>query len=198
MKLAQLDLEAAAKETAGNWHDFQCFIWFRDRELEDADNWSIIYTYNRDSDLLDESNAAVIGEAMKPFAECDDPDVVFESHSHWAVGHVDGFSIQVFRRGRITKAFRTYHELVERMADYPVLDDEDYSIREYEATLENIEDAAWRLKNDFKLPEGWAAEVYGWLSDHECREIENVDDRGGYPDEDALRRAFEALRYSSQ
>lgn len=198
MKLAQLDLESAAKAAAGNWRDFQCFVWFRDRELSDAENWAIIYTHNRDSGLLDQSNAAVIEDAMRPFTEGDDPDVVFESHSHWACGHVDGFSVRVFRNGQITEAFKKYHELAERMADYPVLDDEDYSNREYEATLENITDSAWRLKNDFQLPEGWATEVYGWLSDHECREIENVDDQGGYPDEDALRRAFEALGYSSQ
>jgi hypothetical protein len=198
-KLAQLDLNDAAKKAAGNWHDFQCFIWFRDRELADADNWAIVYTSNRDSGLLDESNASVIAEAMKPFTEGDDPDVVFESHSHWAVGHVDGFSIRVFNQdGQITDAFEKYHELAERMDDYPILDETDYSNREYEATVSNIEDAAWRLKNDFQLPKDWPAEVYGWLSDHECREIENVDDRGGYPEEDALRRAFEALRYSSQ
>jgi hypothetical protein len=37
--------------------------------------------------------------------------------------------------------------------------------------------------------------VYGWLSDHDCSAIENRDDRGGYPSEDQLRAAFEALGY---
>ena len=69
--------------------------------------------------------------------------------------------------------------------------------REYEATLENIEDAAWRLKNEFDLPEGWEGEVYSWLSDNESSEVENADDQGGYPHEDALRRAFESLGYSA-
>ena len=36
------------------------------------------------------SNADAIAEAMEPFTEGDDPDVVLEIHSHWAVGHVDG------------------------------------------------------------------------------------------------------------
>jgi hypothetical protein len=68
-----------------------------------------------------------------------------EHHHHWAVGHVDGYSIRVFRDGRITEAFEAYHALAQRLADYPVLDEEDYSRREYEATLENLPDAAWKL-----------------------------------------------------
>ena len=76
--------------------------------------------------------------------------MVFESHSHWAVGHVDGFSVRVFHgNGEITEAFTTYHELAERMADYPILDESDYSERELDATLSNIKEAAWRLKNEF-------------------------------------------------
>ena len=102
---------------------------------------------------------------MEPFTETDDPDVVMESHGHWAVGHVDGF-IRVFRDGEITEAFKAYHELSEQLADYPILDEEDYSERELEATLENINDAAWRVKDEYKLPEGWESEVYSWLSDH--------------------------------
>lgn len=77
--------------------------------------------------------------AVKPFSEGDDPDVVFESHSHWAVGHIDGFSIRVFKRGRITKAFKAYHKLAGRMAEYPILDEADYSNREYEAAYENLD-----------------------------------------------------------
>jgi hypothetical protein len=197
MRLADLSLEESAKATAGNWRKFHCFVWFRDRELDDADNWAIFYTHNRDSGLLDQSNAAVIHDEMTKFGEGEDPDVVFESHSHWAVGHVDGFSVRVFKDGRITEAFRKYYELEQQMDAYPVLDDSDYSDREYEATLDNIKDAAWRLKSEVDLPDGWEGEVYSWLSDHECNEIENVDDRGGYPSEEALRRAFEALGYDT-
>ena len=77
-----------------------------------------------------------------------------EHHTHWAVGWVDGYAIRVYRRGRITKAFRTCHDLQSRLADYPVLDEDDYSNRVYEATLENIADAAWRLKREYDLPVG--------------------------------------------
>jgi hypothetical protein len=188
-------LQLAAKEAAGNWQDFTCFSWFRQDEIDDPENWAIIYTHHRDSGLLDQSNAEAISNALRSFAEGDNPNVVVESHNHWAVGHIDGFSIRVFRRGHITKAFRKYHELAQKLADYPVLDENDWSLREYEATLENIADAAWRLKNEYELPESWENAVYGWFSEQDCSAIENCDDQGGYPTEEQLRAAFEALDY---
>jgi hypothetical protein len=193
--LGELNLEDAAALTAGNWKRFECFCWDREREIPDPDNWAIIYTHNRDSGLLDQSNADQIANALEPFADTDKPDVVFETHDHWAVGHVDGFSIRVFKNGQITEAFKNYHELSERLANYPILDEEDYSRREYEATLENLTDAAWLLKHEYDLPDGWGSEAYSWLSDHRPSAVENKDDQGGYPSEDDLRDAFDALGY---
>jgi hypothetical protein len=124
-----------------------------------------------------------------------DADVVFESHAHWAVGHVDGFSMRVYRDGEITDAFRTYHQLSERLADYPILDEIDYSQREHDATLDNVADACWRLKSQYKLPDGWQSEVYSWLSDNRPGSVENRDDQGGYPSEADLQVALDVLRY---
>jgi hypothetical protein len=193
--LPEMILEDAAKQAAGNWQRFDSFVWFRDSETDDSDAWTIIYTHNRDSGLLDESNADAIAKALERFTEGDDPDVVFESHDHWACGHVDGFSIRVYRNCEITDVFRTYHDLMERLDGYPILDEEDYSERELEATLENIGDSAWKLKHEFNLPHGWESEVYSWLSENRQRAVENRDDRGGYPEEDDLRAAFNALGY---
>jgi hypothetical protein len=193
--LVQPDLESAAREAAGNWRDFDCFSWHRQHELESPDDWAIVYTHNRDSGLLDQSNAAAIAEALKPFTKGQDPDVVAEHHTSWLCGWVDGLSIKVFKRGRITRAFRTYFDLQQRLNDYPLLDEDDYSNRVYEATLANIADSAWRLKKQYDLPSNWAFEVYRWLSDQDCTEIENDDDRGGYPSELWLQRAFDALGF---
>ena len=197
-QLGDLTLEEAAKEAAGNWRDFHCFVWFRDRELSDPDAWAIIYTHNRDSGLLDQSNAAVIAKTLESLTEGDDPDVFLELHSHWAVGQVDGFSIRVFRNGEITEAFKVYYDLAQCLADYPILDESDYSDREYEATLENLPLAAWRIEKRYELPEGWEGEVYSWLSDNRCWAIENKDDLGGWPDEDDLEAAFAALGYEQR
>jgi hypothetical protein len=193
--LAEMTVEDAAKQAAGNWKSWTCFVWFRERELADPDNWSIIYTHNRDSGLLTMSNADAIAKAMEQFTEGDDPDVVCESHDHWVVGHVDGFSIRVYRDGMITKAFKTYHDLCERLDAYPILDEEDYSERELEATLENIGDSAWKLKHEYALPDGWEGDVYSWLSDNRPGAVENRDDQGGFPEEHDLRAAFDALGY---
>ena len=38
------DTGAAAEELAGNWQRFDCFCWFRGRDLSDAANWMIWYT----------------------------------------------------------------------------------------------------------------------------------------------------------
>jgi hypothetical protein len=193
--LGELTLENAANEAAGNWRKFDSFCWHRARDLDDPENWCIVYSHNRDSGLLDQSNAAAIDKAMESFTEADDPDVMAEHHHHWACGWIDGYCIRVYRRGRITKAFKAYHALAERLANYPILDEEDYSNRECEATLANLPDAAWKLKHDFDLPDEWEEEVYSWLSDNMPGAVENRDDQGGYPSESQLRAAFEALGY---
>jgi hypothetical protein len=193
--IGEMTLDDAARKAAGNWQSWTCFVWFRDSDLGDPANWSIIYTHNRDSGLLDQSNAEVIARALNPFATGEDPDVVFESHSHWAVGHVDGFSIRVYRDGEITDAFRTYHELSERLAEYPILDETDYAEREHDVTLDNLADACWRLKSQYQLPDGWDSEVYSWLSENRPGSLENRDDQGGYPSEADLQDAFGTLGY---
>jgi hypothetical protein len=193
--IGEMALEEAATQAAGNWGRFTCFVWDRLQKITAPENWAILYTHNRDSRLLDLSNAQAVTRAIGPFTEGDDPDVVMESHDHWAVGHVDGFSIRVYRDGEITDAFRAYHDLAERLADHPILDEVDYVRREYKATLENIADAAWRLKGEFNLPDGCEGDVYSWLSENRQRAVENRDDQGGYPEEDDLRDAFEALGY---
>lgn len=189
----EMTIEEAAMESAGNWRTFECFSWWRERDLDHPDDWMIHYTHHRDSGLLDQSNSEQIRKKLEPFTESDDPDVNEESHNHWAVGHIDGFSLRVFRDGEITKAFRTLHKLMESLTAYPILNEEDFSNRELEATVESIVDAAWRVNDDYDLPEGWQYEVYSWLSDHECNELESTGDQGGYPSEDSLRRAMDAL-----
>lgn len=188
-------IESAAAQAAGNWRRFDSFSWHRSREINDPDEWTIVYTHNRDSGLVAQSNAAAVARTMAPFAEGNDPDVVFESHSHWLVGHVDGMSVRVYRDGEVTEAFRAYCDLLDRLDDHAVLDDEDYSNRERAATLDNIAEAAWRLKNERDLPEAWETDVYSWLADHRPKAVINRDDQGGWPSEDDLNAAFDGLRY---
>lgn len=193
--LGELPLEEAAREAAGNWRMFPCFCWNRAGEFDDADLWAIIYSHHRDSRLLDLSNAEATSKALEPFIDADDPDVAVEHHGHFAVGWIDGYAIRVFRDGQITGAFKAYHELAERLAEYPVLDEEDYSRREYEATIANIADAARPLRDEYDLTDGFEGEAFSWLWDHNQRAVESRDDQGGYPSEDDLRAAFDGLGY---
>jgi len=193
MSNEQSPLEQAAQEARGNWQSFDCFVWHD--QPEDPEDWAIVYTNNRDSGLLDQSNASAIEQALMPFMDSETPDVVAEHHGHWACGWVDGFAIRVYRGGEITTAFRKWFELMTSLADYPVLDDEDYSRREYEATLENIGNAAYSVKGDYELPDDWESEVFSWFWDSDQSAVENCDDQGGYPSEEQLRKAFDALGY---
>lgn len=196
--LSEAEALELAQDKAGNWKRMKSFMWFRESEIRDSDNWAIIYTHNRDSGLLDRSNAGVIGKAMMPFTDNDDddPDVVMESHSHFLVGWIAGFSIRCLSSdGKPTEAFAQYAELHNAMDQYPILDEEDYSNREYEATVENLGDAARSFKDEYVLPDGWKYEVYSWLSENNCGEVENKSDQGGYPSQESLRRAFAALGF---
>lgn len=184
------DLEQAAKEMAGNWQTFESFCWHRAYDLEDADAWAQVYTSNRDSGLLAQSNEEAINEMLEKFADGDDPDLVFETHSHWACGHIDGFSVRVYRAdGTITEAFKEVCRIQERLDDYPLLDEEDYSERELSATLENYASEIGHYRSD--LPDGWESEVYSHFSDNgEYRYIENRDDQGGWAPREVLVKAL--------
>jgi hypothetical protein len=185
------DVELAAQELAGNHRDFECFAWWN-RPADDG-KWAVVYTHHRDSGLLDQSNAAAIEEALRPFMEMDEPDVAGESHSHWAVGWVKGYAIRVFdENGDITAAFRRYCELRARLADYPILNETDYSQREYDATLGNIAEAGRRFVAD-EAPDDWPSEAFSWFWECNQRAVENRDDQGGYPSDEEMKECLADL-----
>ena len=190
--IGEMTLEEAAREARGNWCEFDSFGWY-DRP-EDCEEWAIVYTHNRDSGLLELSNAEAIAEALAPFTEGDDADLRAEHHGHWAVGWVDGYAIRVYRNGAITEAFKTYHGLAARMADYPLLNEEDYSQKETDATIENLKNEGYD-SDCFAPPEDWAGEVYSWLWDHNQSAVENRDDSGGYASKEEIAQALDALGY---
>jgi hypothetical protein len=185
--------EAAAQHMVGNWRKFPSFAWSRGYNLPDADQWAICYTSSRDAGLLEQSNHAEITKRLAPFTDGDDPDVVAERHSHWAVGYLDGFSIRVFRKeGGITPAFEEFCRIKHALEEYPVLNEQDYSDSEYEATLDNYRSEMWQLRDS--LPQGWESDVYSWFSDNgHDRFIENRDDQGGWAPRENITEALQDL-----
>jgi hypothetical protein len=187
-------LKEYAAEMAGNWKKFQSFGWSDKPEM--AEDWTIIYTHNRDSDVLEQSNANAIKREMEPFAEGDDPDAVEEHHGHWAVGWVDGWAIRVYgySKGRkiITKAFEKMYELQKRLLNYPALNEDDWSQREYEEkqavalqtiqySTRDLEEAGYEVSDD--APDDWYDHVWGYIQSKQSktefeRAMTEIEDSG--------------------
>lgn len=188
-------IEAFAKALAGNWRTFDSFAWFG--RPEDADDWAIIYTHHRDSGLLDQSNARVLAKQLESYL--DENALVAESHNHWAVGYIDGYSVKVFDSdGNPMPVIKVLFDVAKRLADYPVLDEDDYSALESDATYDNVQHALGYLlqKLDLNLDvPSLADEVISWIGNETSCGLESCDDQGGYPDDDELTDALVNLGY---
>lgn len=120
---------------------------------------------SRDSDTLEESNYIAAFNMLTETAEehgIQDrlPDemvpVLEHSASHWAVGWVE--SLWVADVPEMREAVRSIWQALEH---YPVLDDSDYSEREYEAWTETIQDAIAAAFYSHALPDDleWADDL---------------------------------------
>ncbi len=133
--------------------------------------------------------------------EGDDPDVVAEDHNHWAVSWVAGYAIRCLRDGKPTPAIAKWYELECAMENYPVLDEDDYSSREYEVTIANVEEVVCSElgKGERTDKEGEtdqiASEVFSWLWKNDQGELESTDDQGGYPSSESVQNALVELGY---
>lgn len=188
------DINAAATACAGNWRQFECF-YNSDDEIDGA--WAILYTHNRDSGLLTESNAAAIDKAMGPFVAADEADAKVYRASHWACGWVEGYAIRVFSAsGEITAAFTTFAGLQAQLEQYPVLNEDDWTERETNATLENIVSELRRVDHTYAgSDEDLAGEVFSWFWENNQCAVECTDDQGAYPDADEIAAALDAMGY---
>jgi hypothetical protein len=183
-------IQQFAAEYAGNWKRFPSFCW--SAQPEDPDNWTIVYTSNRDSRLLEQSNAQAIDKRLQSFIATG--QVRQEHHKHWACGYLDGYAIQVYDGDQITEALLEWHCIKTALEHYPVLDEMDYGNREYEASLEGIKDSAKYSDMDCDvldhLPLDWEVHVYEWLATFAPSSLDSVDDSGAYPDSDLIYRAI--------
>ncbi len=100
---------------------------------------------SRDSDCLEESNFQTALKSLEPLNTTlsvethdipgcldDEPSVQVVCENHWAVGWVEWIAIHSSNIQAIAKA----KELCGRANDYPVLDESDWSNREYEQANE--------------------------------------------------------------
>jgi hypothetical protein len=113
------------------WTRPECYIG-----AEWHEHYSAGVGQSRDSDCLERSNFAVMLSELG--GESDTVIVVRERH--WAVGWVEWIAIHETD----TAALAVADAACERLANYPVLDEEDYSEREWNAACEVWEQSSLR------------------------------------------------------
>lgn len=194
-----------AKGKAGNYLRFSSFVL--DREVRDlmvpAEDWCIVYTSNRDSDLLDESNEHALLERLKDHLGWigDGHDAEACRHSCWAHGYLDGLYLRVYKDGKVTGAFRVYAQAMHDMEQYPILDDEDHSRRVSEQTSLNVLDVVKTVAGRHDTTPAYEEAgdqahylVEDWLVENEPGELED-EGHGGYPSTESVTRAMLALGF---
>ena len=144
---------------------------------EDYSDYYVVYGRSRDSDLLTQSNWDQLEE------EFDGKEGVEIIRSgHWAGGWVETILIHEDAEDMLMKA----DDFAKQLSEYPVLDEEDFTNKEYESTIENIQ-------SQQSMDDETAREVFSWLWDHDQGEVEAMDGGGGYPSKEAIDKAIEDL-----
>lgn len=139
------------------------------------------------ADLLEVSNWEAQLEALGG----EGPDAEVHRFGHWGPGW---FELVLVRPG--TPAETKAEEIAGALEEYPVLDDEDHSRREYEAQLEGVRDQAGPWVRD-NARDGWEGRVLRWKGWTDCRDGRPEDytrPGGGGPSDADMRRCLRALR----
>lgn len=91
----------------------------------------------RDSEVLEQSNFDV---TLRELGGESDPEVVVAGTNHWAVGWVDRILVHKDAYDKL----RILDAIAEKLEDYPVLDEEDFSEREWKEREDSFE--SWGRK----------------------------------------------------
>lgn len=114
-----MEVEAYAKEIAGNWKRERDFSWFGQPDVDFIDDVGLITVLNRDSDLIQRSNYCIIKGKVEDHVGAleDGQDIEIHTFNHWAVGWVESFAVRVYRYGVITEAFKKMFELMKEIKE---------------------------------------------------------------------------------
>ncbi|WJN62848.1 hypothetical protein [Streptomyces phage phiScoe2] len=108
---------------------------------------------SRGDDILEESNFHAALSELEGAAE-DESHVFQGSSGHWLVGTLEQVWVQVYEdetREDFTAAFIAAVEIQESLKDYPILDESDYSEREWKLYEENLSEALDQAQREFDL-----------------------------------------------
>ena len=108
---------------------------------EQWDGESVVYSHCRDSDLVNESNWNCFLDTLKGY----EAHYHVECASHWGVGWVEYILLRPTAPEKLKDELES---MLAALTDYPLLDDEDYSRREWEV-VESYwdDDADWLIEN---------------------------------------------------
>jgi hypothetical protein len=113
------------KELIDNWPKRDFAYWGG----EDRSIWGMAYSHNRDSDLAEESNW---DSMIKLMTRHNSRSIQIILCNHWACGWIEYMLINTNHK----KAMYRLYGILGRLEDYPILDDEDLSNREWEQAQE--------------------------------------------------------------
>ena len=129
------ELTSDAKENVGNWTKWPHYIHTGDCDPEK--DVLIHLDSGNQADTLEDSNRATIERELK---EADPDNVSFSYENHWAVGKINSVVITALDdNGDETPAWIKIVELAAALADYPILDESDFSEREWNELTDNVQ-----------------------------------------------------------
>jgi len=136
----------------------------------------------RDSDVLEESNFQSALDTLGGESET----VQVHRFGHWGPGWYELILIDP----NDAKAVAAAEDIEAALADYPILDEDDHSRREYELQLEGIQSECGRYVKD-NAADDWPSRVFSWFWDNEqsC-----LDHEGFTATEDKIKRCLRALK----
>lgn len=106
------------------------------------DDYYIIAGHSRDSMILEESNY----QTIKEFLEKNKINFIEVSFNHWAVGWIECLMIQ---EDNIKDIEFINDEILDKLEDYPIFDEDDFYTREFEEAEKIKEDMIKDLRHTF-------------------------------------------------
>ena len=188
------DVEITSKDIRDALQRPSDFVYFG-RDPNMFHTWGMrIAHLTRDSNLIEESNAAALERYLRSDPSLDEDWRIARASSSM-VGWVDHLVFRVVERDLVTptRIFRVLKQWFDGLESYPIADEADLSEREYTATIENIKEEGNSIAPDG--PDDWAEQVYTWLRHNNETAVESLDGNGGSPSKEQILEALVALRY---
>ncbi len=115
----------------------------------DNGQWKVVYTIMRDSDILEESNFYCLEDILKD-GKFKLPDyATIERASCSLCGWIDYL---IINPDMIPKELlQKIEDALEGLEDYPIINEDDYSMRQYDRFLDSFEDAIKEAQNELDI-----------------------------------------------